>query len=121
LKRENNNLKQQLQYQKNDALSDSFHQMPNYKTLDCDSEGNKSEQALQSISSTGNTNKFSKHNSQEAGPTRRDDSRSLAAKTDESSMKGGSTFQRGTGMSMFPSLNRGGGTKATSKILNRIM
>lgn len=50
---------------------------------------------------------------------KRDDSRSLAARSDEASLKG-STFQRGTGMSIFPSLNRTG-VKGTSKILDRIM
>jgi hypothetical protein len=37
LKRENGQLKQQLQYQKTDALSDSFLQQgPHYRTLDHD-------------------------------------------------------------------------------------
>lgn len=60
LKRENGQLKQQLQYQKTDALSDSFLQHgSHYRTLDHDeSERAPSEQALHSISSTGNTHKL---------------------------------------------------------------
>jgi hypothetical protein len=50
---------------------------------------------------------------------KRDDSNSLAARSDQASIKG-STFQRGTGMSIFPSLNRTG-AKGTSKILDRIL
>jgi hypothetical protein len=89
-------------------------QPPHYRTLDHDDSEHSPSEQLHSISSTGNTNKMKPR-----GEMKRDDSRSQAARSDEASIKG-STFQRGTGMSIFPSLNRNGG-KGTSKILDRIM
>jgi len=71
---------------------------------------------MHSVASQSNTVKFNRN-------YRKDDTRSLAAKTDktdDASSNHGSTYQRGTGISMFPSLSKGGG-KGTSKILDRIM
>jgi hypothetical protein len=110
LKRENLTLKQQLQNQQNDVLSDSFINLkPPYKTLDHP----RSEEPLHSVASQGNTAKFSKNN-------RKEETRSLAARTDDASSNQGSTYHRGTGFSMFPPVSKSGG-KATSKILDRIM
>jgi hypothetical protein len=122
LKRENVHLKQKILSQSNDVLSDSFiQQIPNFRTVEQDDA--PSEQGLHSISSTGNTNKFPKSRreplSRKEEYLRKEDSRSLAAKTDDASIKG-STFQRGTGASIFPSLSRGG-PKATNRILDRIL
>lgn len=68
---------------------------------------------MKSISSQGNTKKFPIYH-------RKDETRSNAARTDDSSSHRGSTYQRGTGISMFPSLNKPG-NKGTNKILDRIL
>ena len=63
--------------------------------------------------SQGNTKKFDKYQKKE-------DNKSIAARTDDSSSNKGSTFRRATGNSIFPSLHKGG-NKGTSKILDRIL
>jgi len=64
--------------------------------------------------SQGNAKKFGNH-------SKNIETKSLAARTDDSSSFKGSTFQRGTGASIFPSLDKGGSKGKTSKILDRIL
>ena len=104
--------------QKNDMLSDSFLKSHrNYKTIQ-ENEKNiekvGSEIAIHSILSQGNTKKFAKY-------SKNVDTKSLAERTDDSSSFQGSTFQRGTGGSIFPILHKSGSKKTTSKILDRIL
>jgi hypothetical protein len=127
LKKENVQLKQQLHIHKNDLLSESFLlQKPNLRTVEHEESDYSPSEQLNSISSTGNTNKFPKYskrenllNRRDEGYNKKEDVSSLAAKTDDGSFKG-STFQRGTGNSIFPSINRGG-PRAATRILDRIL
>lgn len=116
MKKENIHLKQQLETQKNDVLSDSFLKMSptqHYKTIDqSETYPERSEENIYSVSSQGNTRKIG---------LRKEDIKSLGARTDEASSNQGSTYHRGTGVSMFPSLSKGKSIKSSSKILDRIM
>ena len=64
---------------------------------------------LPQISSQSNTAKFVRN-------IRKEDTKSLAARTEDSISQNRSTFNRGTGISMFPHVARGS-NKGSSKIL----
>jgi|JI9StandDraft_2_1071091.scaffolds.fasta_scaffold582357_1 hypothetical protein len=118
LKRENTHLKQQLTFQSNDILSESQIRLkPNgLNTINQhDTINSDISEDLPHVTSQGNTAKLNHkvHHKKE-------DTKSLAARTEDSLSQNRSTFQRGTGVSMFPSVHKGSG-KGANKILERIM
>lgn len=64
------------------------------------------------VASQSNTLKFARG--------KKEDTKSLAGKTEDSLSQNRSTFKRGTGISMFPSLGKGG-SRGPNKILERIL
>lgn len=114
LKRENTHLKQQITFHSNDVLSDSQIRIRprGFNTIDQETI-NSDKEELPHIASQGNTAKIPKNNKKE-------DTKSLAARTEDSLSQNRSTFQRGTGISMFPTVHRAGG-RGTNKILERIL
>ena len=117
LKKENSHLRQQITFQSNDVLSDSKIRMRNveqHRTIDHHHETITSEKSaeLPHIGSQGNTHKFMRN-------YKKEDTKSLAARTDDSVSQNRSTFNRGTGVS-FPHVSRGS-NKGSNKILERIL
>jgi hypothetical protein len=111
LKKENSHLRQQLTFQSNDVLSDSQVRIRSMKgtieqheTINSD----KSEE-LPQISSQANTAKIVRNG-------RKEDTKSLAARTEDSLSQNRSTYKRGTGISMFPTVGKGG-PRGSNKIL----
>lgn len=114
LKRENTHLKQQITFHSNDVLSESQIRIRprGFNTIDQETINSEKEE-LPHISSQGNTAKIPRN-------LKKEDTKSLAGRTEDSLSQNRSTFQRGTGISMFPSVNKPGG-KGANKILERIL